>query len=104
MTEDEAEHILDQNEYVKEPSLTSVFLRMDWIDSFKPSNDAFEIEAPKFVQLINFKDKLGWTPLHIAVYYGNLWVVENLMFLKSDATVIDEYGFRPIDYINDNVD
>jgi len=104
MTEDEADLILGQNPYSKEPSLKSVLLRMDWIDSIKPTSDVFEIEAPKLVPLLNFKDKLGRTALHIAVLFGKTKIVENLMFLKADSSVKDEFGFRPIDYLEFNQD
>lgn len=79
-------------------------MRMDRIDSVKPSTDTFEIETPKLIPSLNFKDKLGRTPLHIATYYGNSKVVEILMFLKADASIKDEFGFRAIDYIGLNQD
>lgn len=79
-----------------------MYLRMNWIDSLKPSSDAYEIENPKLCPLLNFKDKMGRTALHIAVYHGYSKIVENLMFLKSDSTIKDEFGFRPIDYLDFN--
>ena len=45
---------------------------------------------------------MGRTALHIAVYHGYSKIVENLMFLKSDSTIKDEFGFRPIDYLDFN--
>ena len=72
---------------------------MDRIDSIKPSSDAFEIEAPKLVPLLNFRDKLGRSALHIAVINGKTKIVENLMFLKADTALKDEFGFRAIDYL-----
>ena len=77
---------------------------MDRIDSIKPTSDAFEIEAPKLIPLLNFKDKLGWTALHVAVLFGKTRIVENLMFLKADSSLKDEFGFWPIDYLEFNQD
>jgi len=77
---------------------------MNRIDSFKPSADTYEIEAPKLVPILNLKDKIGRTALHIAVYYGHASVVENLIFLKADTLIKDEFGFRPIDYLGINPD
>ena len=75
---------------------------MDRIDSVKPSSDAFELETPKLTLCINFKDKLGRTPLHLAVYFGNSEIVEILIFLKADSSIKDEFGFWPADYIGFN--
>jgi ankyrin repeat protein len=88
-TEDEAQVIYESfyeeiNPKNKEASIKAVHIKMDWIDFVKPSADAFEIETPKLSLCINFKDKLGRTPLHLAVYFGNVEVVEILMFLKAD--------------------
>jgi len=79
-----------------------VHLRMDRIDSMKPSSDTFEIQTPKLVSTLNLKDKIGRTPLHLAVYFGNPKIVEILMFLKADDSIKDEFGFWAIDYLGMN--
>jgi ankyrin repeat protein len=59
--------------------------------------ESVELADQKF--LLNFRDKLGRTALHYSCYYGNLGVVEDLIFLKANTWIEDAYTKRPIDLL-----
>ena len=45
---------------------------------------------------INVQDNNGWTPLHLACYYGHLEVLKVLLSLLADYTIANDYGRTPI--------
>ena len=48
--------------------------------------------------LLNFRDHLGRTPLHISAMWNNKKGCEALLFLKANPHVEDGGGYRAIDY------
>lgn len=48
--------------------------------------------------LINFRDYMGRTPLHICAMWSNKVACETLLFLKANPHIEDGAGYRPIDY------
>ena len=48
--------------------------------------------------LLNFRDFLGRTALHIAAIWGNKSAIETLLYLKANPLIEDGAGFRPIEY------
>jgi len=52
--------------------------------------------------IINFRDHMGRTPLHIAAIWGNKNVCETLLHLKANPLIADGGGKKPIDYVDQN--
>lgn len=50
--------------------------------------------------ILNFRDYMGRTPLHIAAIWGNKNVVETLLYLKANPLIEDGAGKKPIDYVD----
>jgi ankyrin repeat protein len=48
--------------------------------------------------LLNFRDFMGRTPLHIAAIWGNKAAIETLLYLKANPLIEDGAGLRPIEY------
>lgn len=52
--------------------------------------------------LINFRDHMGRTALHIAAIWKNKVACETLLYLKANCLIEDGAGFKPIDYVDPN--
>ena len=52
--------------------------------------------------IINFRDHMGRTALHIAAIWGNKNVCETLLYLKANPLIEDGAGKKPIDYVDQN--
>ena len=55
---------------------------------------------------INWRNKYGQTPLHAAVFTGNIKIIEILLKNKADISAIDANELTPYHYayINENQD
>ena len=55
---------------------------------------------------INWKNKYGQTPLHAAVFTGNIQIIELLLKNKADISAVDVNELTPYHYayINENQD
>uniref|UniRef100_A0A8C6ZNS8 Oxysterol binding protein like 1A n=1 Tax=Nothoprocta perdicaria TaxID=30464 RepID=A0A8C6ZNS8_NOTPE len=42
------------------------------------------------------KSNLGWTPLHLACYFGHAVVVEDLLKAGADVNVLNDMGDTPL--------
>uniref|UniRef100_A0A8C5PEM3 Uncharacterized protein n=1 Tax=Leptobrachium leishanense TaxID=445787 RepID=A0A8C5PEM3_9ANUR len=42
------------------------------------------------------KSNLGWTPLHLACYFGHVQVVEDLLKAGADVNVLNDMGDTPL--------
>ena len=73
---------------------------MDLIDSLFRREDKTEetpIKAQYSRKYINFRDKNGRTPLHVAVALNNKTSCETLLYLGANPHIPDCYGQRPVD-------
>ena len=52
--------------------------------------------------LVNFRDHLGRTPLHIAAIWANKDACETLLYLKANCLIEDGAGYKPIDFVDPN--
>ena len=50
--------------------------------------------------LINFRDRMGRTALHIAAMWNNKVGVEQLLYSHANPHIEDGGGYRPIDYVD----
>ena len=47
---------------------------------------------------VNVKDKRGYTPLHLAAYFGKKEIAELLIAADADVNVKSKRGLTPLDY------
>ena len=59
-------------------------------------------EQTSMKSLVNFRDHLGRTPLHIAAIWGNKDACETLLYLKANCLIEDGAGYKPIDFVDPN--
>ena len=50
--------------------------------------------------LVNFRDRMGRTPLHIAAIWNNKAAAECLLYLKANPHIEDGAGYRALDYLD----
>lgn len=73
---------------------------MDLIEAIK--NTSIE-NIKKLIKLshdINYKDSIGRTALHWAIYFGQFEIVKSLLEAGADINIETNGGYTAIDYIN----
>lgn len=62
-----------------------------------------EVLQVNLKSMVNFRDRLGRTALHVAVAFENKAAVETLLFLNANPLIRDSFGQRPIDLCENEV-
>lgn len=76
--------------------------RMNLIDTLFSDKEPKEAvpcskQFTKSTGIVNFRDKLGRTALHMAVAFGNKMAAETLLYLGANPHIEDVFGQRPIE-------